>query len=142
MEIIRLTSTSSLSGTASMQPRDAQSEEMDKRLGFMFHRVSHLDIVLWKRNALHVTLAVLHGKQIQCSISDADMLSHVSHDSDHSNTADRCGGSSCPFLLCLICVLVENGRRARRRAGHRLGLGVLQCVCMCVCERVCVCVCK
>jgi len=51
-----------------MQPRDAQSEEMDKRLGFMFHRVSHLDIVLWKRNALHVTLAVLHGKQIQCSI--------------------------------------------------------------------------
>ena len=51
-----------------MQPCDAQSEEMDKRLGFMFYRISHLEIVLLKRNVLHVTLAVLHGKQIQCSI--------------------------------------------------------------------------
>ena len=51
-----------------MQPCDAQSEEMDKRLEFMFYRISHLEIVLLKRNVLHVTLAVLHGKQIQCSI--------------------------------------------------------------------------
>ena len=51
-----------------MQPCDAQSEEMDKRLEFMFCRISHLEIVLLKRNVLHVTLAVLHGKQIQCSI--------------------------------------------------------------------------